>query len=318
MTKREAYKILDVFVDASPSEIKKKYRQLMLQAHPDNQANHVGNMKMQYTAQEINEAYSILIKNNDRTIEQKTKMAADVAQSKRWNAPQNPHAFTEREIFHYVEDADGEILGNISIAKGKFLWTKEEDFPLFLISMYQCSKTLLDECDQKLNRTRSPENRNQIQAKLTYLLTQQFIDGYHSLQSCAKMEKDEQGKEIFYIDAMLELNDTSVKGRVGDLLFPSALKKHRLYLKNKTNQELGYLSFSDDRLYYIVIPLFEQKRVQVKLQLAANHSNDRRKQRYQKVDLWIKMKEDYSNSFPESLDMQIEKVLEEYMDGMLD
>lgn len=39
---------------------------------------------------------------------------------------------------------------------------------------------------------------------------------------------------------------------------------HKLYLKNQSGKELGSLSFSDDRLYYVVVPLFEQKRVQIK------------------------------------------------------
>lgn len=313
MTRREAYRILGVLADASQAEIKKKYRQLILQVHPDNQTSHAETTKTQYTAQEINEAYSILTKKKSKVLDKTTKKTTPEEHNKRWDAPQNLDAYTKREIFHYVEAADGEILGNISIAKGKFLWTKEEDFPLFLISIYQCSKSLLDECDQKLHRTRWPEKRNQIQAQLAYLLTQQFIDGYNSLKECSKVEKNEKGQELFFMDAMLELHDTSVKGKVGEVLLPAALKNHRLYLKNEKNKELGYLSFSDDRMYYIVIPLFEQKRVQVKMQIAENHSTDRRKHKFQKVDLWIKMKEDYSNTFPESLNMQIEKVLEDYM-----
>ena len=37
------------------------------------------------------------------------------------------------------------------------------------------------------------------------------------------------------------------------------LRNHRLCVRNRQGQELGYLSFQNDRLYYVVVPLFEQK-----------------------------------------------------------
>ena len=43
----------------------------------------------------------------------------------------------------------------------------------------------------------------------------------------------------------------------GDLLYPAGIRKHRLYLKNRGGHELGYLSFHDDRMYYIVVPLLD-------------------------------------------------------------
>jgi len=36
-------------------------------------------------------------------------------------------------------------------------------------------------------------------------------------------------------------------------------------MKSASGQELGYLSFQDDRMYYVMTPLFEQCRVRVKL-----------------------------------------------------
>lgn len=76
----------------------------------------------------------------------------------------------EREVLQYVEDYDGTVLGNYCVAKGKYLWKTEEDFPLFLLSLYRCSKELLDGMDEKLQRDEVLPQRQQIQAELTYLL----------------------------------------------------------------------------------------------------------------------------------------------------
>jgi hypothetical protein len=40
-----------------------------------------------------------------------------------------------------------------------------------------------------------------------------------------------------------------------------------------SGNELGYLSFVDDRLYYVVIPLFEQKKVQIEAVLREYQAN---------------------------------------------
>ena len=61
MSVEQAYKILAVPRSADIKAIKKKYRKLMLKVHPDSLKS--GKNTYQYSAQEINEAYSIIIKN---------------------------------------------------------------------------------------------------------------------------------------------------------------------------------------------------------------------------------------------------------------
>lgn len=315
MTEKEAYQILGLPPGSQAEEIKKKYRKLMIQVHPD--AGIREPQSSAYHAHEINEAYSFLKKrsgaNTKNEFQSKRSPSSRRPPNTRWNAPVNKNAYREREILQYAEDAEGSILGNFCIDRGKYLWTVEEDFPLFLLSIYRCSGQLLDEIDEALSRRESPAVRHDIQTELVYFLTQQFIAGTDLLKELAKEEKSGRDKgRIFYLSAMLESSDITAPPETGEFLYPFRLRKHRLYLKRKDGREAGYLSFSDDRLYYIVIPLFEQKAVQVKIQVSEKQPYNRPGLRYQNLHLWLRLSETAAAHMPENLNLQIELLLQRY------
>lgn len=311
---KEAYKIFGLAQGAGLNEVKKRYRQLMMQVHPD--VNTAGE-NYRYNAQEINHAYAVLKKKlsagSEYALEGEEKNKPKEKRRGTWNAPVNVNAYRNREILHYAEDAAGTVLGSFCIAEGKYLWTTEEDFPLFLLSLYHCSKQLLDEIDASSGEKAAPINRNRIQAELTYLLAQQFIDGAALLKEFAKEEKDDKD-EIYYIAAMLEPSNKAVSLETGEMLYPSKIGQHKLYLKNQSGQELGYLSFSDDRLYYIVVPLFEQKRVQVRVQTAERQPGKTKRTAggYKNLHLWLKLCNENTVHMPENLNLQIEQLLKKY------
>ncbi len=325
MTRTQAYRVLGLTEDADRAEIKSRYRQLMHKLHPDSRSEEKENYP--YSAREINEAYGILVKGKGakdsfirRTKESTTSKAEWEAkrqhrQKKNWNAPENPHAYCIRNIYQYVEDADGAVIGEFVITEGKYLWTIEEDFPLFLKSIFACSNRLLQEIEAKLEKSVREEERLKVQAELTYLLAQQFIDAPEILGHFAEPgRKKEAEDEIFYFAAMLELMDTVNDMRAGTPLFPAALKQHRLFLKKQSGEAAGYLSLKDDRLYYILVPLLEQKRAMVKIQVAAkqDRANMRGRKRYKNLDFWIKVPRKYAGTFPESIGLQIENLLLSY------
>lgn len=332
MTVKEAYRILGLLPGTGLQDIKRKYRELMMHVHPDvnahakQQSPHPanadhphGSRKYTYTAQEINTAYSILKKEISTDIQTEIRHKKDCPkkekQSVTWNAPMNQNAFMEREVLQYVEDYDGTVLGNFCIASGKYMWTTDEDFSLFLLSIYQCSKQLLDEADSLLSREEPPASRHRFQAELTYLLAQQFIAQTALLEQLAKEEKtDPKGNRIFYIPAMLEISGRAISLKTEEPLYPSQTRRHRLYLQNRAGQEAGYLSFPDDRLYYIVIPLFEHKAVQIKVQVAKKQPDKKKKAAtaYQNLHLWIKLSDKNCGKLPENLNLQIERLLKQY------
>lgn len=315
MTIKEAYQILGLPPTAGLPEIKKKYRKLMMQMHPDAGIHANGNYT--YTAQEITAAYAALKEKPSSAIQPNSKPIKknNPKPSAIWNAPMNPDAYMEREILQYAEDSIGTVFGNFCIARGKYMWTIDEDFSLFLLSLYQCSKQLLDEADDMIHRENTPASHPLFQAELTYLLAQQFISTTGLLKELAKEEpSDAQGNRIFYLPAMLEFTKKTAPLKPGDSLYPSRLRQHRLFLKNKDGQEYGYLSFTDDRLYYVIIPLFEQKYAQVKIQAADQppHKKHKTSQIYQNLQLWLKLSAKKCQKMPENLNLQIKQLLKQY------
>lgn len=293
MTIHQAYRLLGLAPGASQEELKKQYRQLMHQVHPDAMPDPAaafenisgGSSEMApeklrlLRAQEINLAYGLLKKELTHCKPQRGSAAKP--SSPAWNAPLNPQVYRSREILHYAEDSEGGILGSFCIARGKYLWQMEEDFPLFLLSLYRLSKELLDEVEASGSGDQAGRGlqklRRQIQPELTYLLAQQFLDCSALLKELAVKEGNvREGEPVYSMAAMLETKSSqrSVSLKVGDFLLPSALRNHRLFVRNQQGQELGYLSFQDDWLYYIVVPLFEQRKVQVRIRDSYGSSLD--------------------------------------------
>lgn len=97
-------------------------------------------------------------------------------------------------------------------------------------------------------------------------------------------------------------------------LYIRPTSNHRLFLTTKSGKNAGYVSFRDDRLYYIIIPLFEQKRAQVKIEISA--AQDRKRSRpawkYKNLDFLIKIPHNNAGTFPENINLQIEGLLAEY------
>lgn len=84
---------------------------------------------------------------------------------------------------------------------------------------------------------------------------------------------------------MLELTG-NIQAAEGEVISPKRLTKHRLYVKNSQGEELGYLSFRDDCMYYVVIPLMEQRRVKVRMKAAEG-----KKAACQKLNFYVKLLE---------------------------
>ena len=403
MTRKEALRILGLADSADPATIRRRYRKLISQVHPDALQGRAAQVERVFSdgsplaepeaadggsplaepeaadggsslaepeaafggpdARRVNQAYTVLLHTSAsregsafRPCDDGNGLREDHG---RWGAPLNEHAFCSRDVLCHAEDMEGESLGTFVIARGRYLWTAEEGFPLFLQSIYRCSRLLLEEAagsgqaesgqtrsshisggQTEKKHTGSDERRLQIQGELAYLLAQQFIDARSMLPALAAQVSGTthvsgttqaagtpqtsdmiQDPPVYEIPAMLELSPGRRMPAGETVLLPSSLRKHRLYLKNASGEELGYLSFRDDRLYYVVIPLFEQRRVQVKIHTCgtagpqtsrASRSSASHAPVSRALSLQLRLLPDALASLPEDLNGQIRALLESF------
>ena len=151
---------------------------------------------------------------------------------------------------------DAALITTANIIK-KYIWKTEEDFSLFQKSIFACASQILEEVERKKQIYKSERLRIKTLAALVYLLAQQFLDSTALLKELGQEQKaDAEGNRIFLVPAMLELTG-NIQAAEGEVISPKRLTKHRLYVKNSQGEELGYLSFRDDCMYYVVIPLME-------------------------------------------------------------
>lgn len=300
MNKNQARKILGLDGTEDEREVKKKYRKLMHENHPDSAGDDADNELVA----KINTAYELIMKDFDGSKKKKTTVKRKPKEH--WNGKENPNAYCVRPIFHEVEDLDGTNIGTIEIARGRYVWSKDEEFALFLRSLYVTSKELLDNARPSLFFELPEVIKQKYLADLTYLLTGQFIDSSLTLKELGVLDID-----AYKIDAMVELEANVPVPKVGDSIYPAGITSHRLYLRNKGGQIVGYLSFKDDRLYYVIIPLFEQKKAQVKMVVADNTLKSMTRKKYVDLNLWIRLNEEKATGI-ESTNLKINKLLEKY------
>ena len=181
MTESEAYRVLGLPENAGPEHIRTRYRELIVQVHPDKvrrrsaQSSDWPCMESETDSQEhqsapfttphdariINQAYNLLQRSWRKTRNSREARASSDGQdfqkktarsTGKWDAPCNPYAYHPREIYCRAEDAEGLPIGIFTIARGKYLWSQDEEFPLFLKSVYQCGSELLKEADASQKR----------------------------------------------------------------------------------------------------------------------------------------------------------------------
>lgn len=312
MTVKDACSVLGVKEDTPLKEIKTKYRKLMLIYHPDADCDKDAGSSNAYKAALINEAYDVLSKRKSvfkpfhETDENRDSRSDN---SDNWKGPENEKAYAAREILQPVEDSMGNKLATICVAKGKYMWTEDEEFSLFLLSIYNLSKSLLDKREEKAKRG-EPTNKTAYQAELAYLLARQFINGTEALKFVVgEGTAAENGDILYLVNGMLEKEKTTRRLAHSEFLYPEKVSNHRLYLKDGTGKSMGYLSFKDDRLYYIIVPLFEARKVKIMIMqnpesFAKNKNTD--------LLVWIKLISDNKASIELDDNVKIRRLLEMY------
>lgn len=270
-------------------------------AHPDNVLKNQDTFR--YSAQEINEAYTFL---NNLSVKEEKRAKKEKTLSKNfWSSPINENAFSKRNIYDEVIDHEGNSLGTILIARDKYIWIEDEEFRLFLKSIFDLSKELLDEIDERIDQN-PKDDFISYQARIAYLLAGQFIDSKKLLFDLNLDIQNEDDYDIFYVTAMLEREGNSILS--DGVVYPLEVKNHRLYICTREKEKLGYLSFSDDRLSFALTPLFEQKSVKIKMEMVSSSE----KYKPSKISLWLKINKEEDSTYIDSVNLRINNLLRDY------
>lgn len=305
MNLQQARRTLGIAPEDDKAAIKKKYRRLMGQFHPDARAGEAASDSIR-RAQEINEAYEYLKKHtgifqSDTVAEKGSGRSASGAgkqsvwkgrppKKPEWTGRTNEKAFCERNVYQRysmeVEVPTDKLY--YRVARGRYLWDPAtEDFPLFVTSLHHATKELLEQTEERAaqknpgsatastaaGRT-SETDRFQIQSKLFYHLSAQFTDPVQILGRIAKPERtDESGRQIYHFHTSLGADATQPAYRrltalqPGDAIYPLAFQENRILVCREKQYPLGHLFFEDDRLYFCVIPLLQEKLAQVQMKV---------------------------------------------------
>ena len=291
MTREKALIILEADRDTDIRGLKKKYRALMRLTHPDSSAEH----DYPYEVHEINEAYNYMLSH----LFEDAGMEDGLRENKiRWDAPLNPNAYRERPIYQYVEDANGNIIGTITVDNGKYMWIEDEDFPLFIRSLYETVKLIISEDDERQGLSRSEDH--ELMKDIMYMISGQFF-GSDSAFDLMKTEDDGS----YYAKTMIEVTGKTDRPKDGESLRPLKVRDHRMFVGAQDRKEIGYLTFKDDRLLFGLIPLFERRAVKIRLKCKGSKAHSKSLD----ADLWIKPKMEDTIKAIESINLNIRQRL---------
>ncbi len=266
MKYEEACAIFGIGAESDAKDVKNKYRQLMQKYHPDARMGDEDDLKhAERMAMMINEAYSVL-KNEWMDMPDRLK-------SCKWPARINPHTLYERDIYMTGEDGRGKRLGSFKIARGKYVWDPDlEDFDMFMISVMDLARDLLDQAERKRHLMGVEESlRSRYLAKLFTGLSEHYIYPADCLEKQVSVNVTEEAAHKTYsMPAYVGLSDHQALMAAKDLskmdfLYPEKFQENRLMVKDGRGHRFGHLSFSEDSLYVTVIPLIKQKKCQIRM-----------------------------------------------------
>ncbi len=264
--------------DADDSDyVKKRYRSLMQQYHPDSSGS---DPRLVLRAQLINEAYAVIKKQmaGRKSSGSPGREAWQGPGGGGWDFPQNEDAFWPRDIYLSKAFYEDYRLDGYKIARGKYFWDAErEDFNHLLLSLNQLCSDRLEEIERRYAIYNVGDyglagQQAAYKARIFHLLVQQFIDPIDSLHKTYRInDMDRKGRSIFLFPASVAVSDQdqtlAAAGRLeaGDRLYPAAIRDNRIWVRDDKGFDLGYISFEDDSLYYMVIPALATRSGTVKL-----------------------------------------------------
>lgn len=249
MTLKEAYKILGVSRKDDDREIKAKYKKLLILYHPD--SNPTGKR-----APEDDEKIRQVIEAYKKIKESEGKPCLDSYEFV-WDAFENRAAFSERNIYVQFKMYDEELPLS-KMARGRFVWDPDmEEFRLF-------SKSVLEACKDIMADYSAIPASDKIK-DIFHLMMQEYVLPADAARKLGKKVREVGDKEVFAFNGFVKENPADPKASIRVIGEPLNifLQEDRAVIEEiVTGKVLGTVSFDEDELYYVVLPLLEDMKVQ--------------------------------------------------------
>ncbi len=266
MTLKEAYKILGVSKENTDREIKAKYKKLLIMYHPDSDPSRKRDPEDDEKVRQVIEAF--------RKIRESEGEPYFDAYEFTWAALENKAAFSERNIFFQFKIYD-EALPPSKMARGRFVWDPDmEEFPLFTKSVLEACKEVMTDHDVIPDPVKVKD--------IFHLMMQEYVLSADAARKIGKKVREDGDKEIYSFTGFIKDEQGSShesKPNSGEPLNIYLREDRAVVEKIVTGKVLGSISFDEDELYYVVLPLLEDPKVDARATITKVESSRRKKER---------------------------------------
>ena len=237
MTKEEAFALLGV-TDMDPLQIRRRYRELIRQIHPDAAG---GDPAATGAAQKLTSAYQFLKKEGFR----------EILRRKEWGIRENPNAFVQRTIY-MEEDVFGSSVILDTGIRGRFYWDPEmESFTLLLKSVGDSAEHILDTLTEM---PPGQEDYRHLKIRLLHLLLQEFIDPYTMIRRLCPDSVQDGENRIYTLPCHLRLQ----KAWQPLLKQELAARAEGSHILVQAGEATAAVTFPDQAFHYIITPMLLQ------------------------------------------------------------
>ena len=249
MTLKEAYKILGASKQDDDREIKAKYKKLLILYHPDSDPTRKRNPEDDEKIRQVIEAYKKIKESEGESYFDTYEFT--------WDAFENKAAFSERNIYVQFKMYDEELPLS-KMARGRFVWDPDmEEFRLFSKSVLEACKDIMTDYSAIL----APDKVKDI----FHLMMQEYVLPADAARKIGKKVREDGDVEVFTFNGFVKENPSDLKASAPTIGEPLNifLREDRAVVEEiVTGKELGTVSFDEDELYYVVLLLLEDPKVQ--------------------------------------------------------
>ncbi len=248
MTLKEAFKILGASKKDSEREIKSKYKKLLFLYHPDSDPGKERNLEDDEKIRQIIEAYKKIRASEGQPYYEDDALI--------FESYENRDAFSERNVYIqlriYDEDRD---LPLTKLARGKYIWDPDmEEFSLFSKSVLEACKDLTAD----FNLQNSPDKIKD----LFHLMMQEFILPADAARKLGQKSFEDDEKTSYVFDGYIKRKAEEHRIEPGIPLSVFLRDNKAVAEEMISGKMLGTVSFDDDALYYVILPLLEDPQIE--------------------------------------------------------